>query len=167
MSESPPGFGNPISGGALPSAVDLAALKNGGYIRYEIMGHQDLFRLPGWDPLPWQDALIQMGGMLAMVTAENIRLRQVGPKPWLKDWKMLAVAIPALPTVGLQMSGAFDEYLATLSPQTGMALKLIIGTAAALAVAIYTQQHTNRGIQQAEAVRQIPPATTPPGEPQP
>ena len=68
--------------------------------------------------------MLQIGGLVKTQETEISQLRKVGPKKGYRDFKMLAVAIPALPIVGLQMAGAFDSYLATLDPGTATFLRL-------------------------------------------
>jgi hypothetical protein len=143
----------------MPPAYVLAALEVAGGVRFRIEDHADsyyyTFPDDGTQPLKWQDAVVFLASRKANLQKENALLRQAGPKPWWKDMKMLLVALPAMGTAGVSMSGQFDDALATLPPGAAAWAKLIIGFSAATAMAVYAQQHTSRAVTQAQAVKEI------------
>lgn len=149
----------PVSGSGLPPAYVLAALDVAGAVRFRIEDVPDsyYFTFPDYiaQPMKWQDAMVYLGSRTAVLRKENAMLRMAGPRPWWKDIKMLMVAVPAMGTAGVSMSGQFDEALATLSPNAAAWVRLVVGFAAATAMAIYAHQHTSRAVTQANAVKDI------------
>lgn len=147
----------PVSSPDLPPLWALQAISDAGYIAFKIDDHVDYWRLPGRDPLSWRGAIGQLGKDQAALRVENAKLRAVGPKPLWKDPKILTVLAAVIPTVGMQISGQFDDFLTHLPASWASLLKLAVAAGSALILVGYSQSHAQAALGQAEAVKQIEP----------
>lgn len=144
-----------LVGADVPPAYVIAGLKQAGYVEFPIDSHQIWYRLPGHDPVRWQDAVVQMGSMVQKLTEQNLALKQAGPLPFWRDPKMLAVAIPAVTTAGYAMSGQFDAFLTMLPPIFASGIKLVVGFVTVGVTTMYAKQHNDRALEHAEAIKQV------------